>query len=191
MNKTDLILKNLFDRDPVVHLQVVYSSELSTLFSDPDFDHKIERFARAFGMIGEPAHDPLFKIFQTANTKERYRIAIVLGHMGDTSVINVVLEALRECPESMVRSAAAETFIIIPNSQAIDDLINALNDPSLGVRKSAAKALGRISDRRAIPALEAACKVRENVGNAFSEEYTVEYYARGAIRIINQWAKKD
>ena len=130
-------------------------------------------------------------MYQVADIKQKYRIAIVLGYMGEKSVEEVVLEALRESPEWWVRQAAAETFVVIPSNNVIDNLIEALNDQNLEVRKSAAKALGRIGDPRAIPALEAACKVRENRGNAYSESYTVEYYASGAIKIINQWAKKD
>jgi HEAT repeat protein len=129
-------------------------------------------------------------MYQAANDEQRYRIAVVLGHMGERNVIDTLLEALQKSSNWQVRLVAAETFVIIPDPNVIENLIDALNDQNGQVRISAAKALGRLGDPKAIPALEAACRLPENRGNAYSSEYTVEYFASGAIRIINQYTGK-
>src|SRR5215216_303451 len=53
---------------------------LLILFNDPDFDFCIHDFAVAFGRVGETSYNPLSKMYQVADTNQRYRIAIVLGH---------------------------------------------------------------------------------------------------------------
>ena len=163
---------------------------LLTIFQDPEYEYYLLEFARAFGRVGNPAHDPLFKMYQAADDEQRYRIAVVLGHMGEKTVIDTLLEALQKSSNWQVRSVAAETFVIIPDPNVIENLIDALNDQNRQVRISAAKALGRLGDPQAIPALEAACRLPENRGNAYSSEYTVEYFASGAIRMINQYTGK-
>ena len=164
---------------------------LLTLLKYSNFDFCIHSFARAFSRVGEPAYDLLFEMHQVDDLEQRYRTAIVLGHMGKRSVVDVILDALHNSPKWWIRLAAAETFIIMPSSDVIENLIYALDDPNTEVRTAAAKALGSFGDPQAIPALEAACKVPQNKGNAFSESYTVEYFASGAIRMINQRMRHD
>jgi HEAT repeat protein len=49
-----------------------------------------------------------------------------------------------------VRQAAAEALGQIGDTSAVEPLIAALRDASLGVRRAAADALGQIGDRRAL-----------------------------------------
>lgn len=67
--------------------------------------------------------------------------------------IKGVIEALGYEKDVQVRREAAYTLGKIGNSNAVEPLMKALNDPDNHVRRQAADALGNIGDKRAVEPL--------------------------------------
>jgi HEAT repeat protein/beta-lactamase regulating signal transducer with metallopeptidase domain len=87
------------------------------------------------------------------------RLAAVsaLGRLGDTTVINALINALASDTDDGVRKAAAWALGELENSRAVPALATALRrDRNIEVRRNAAWALGQIEDAGAVDALGAA-----------------------------------
>jgi HEAT repeat protein/beta-lactamase regulating signal transducer with metallopeptidase domain len=80
-----------------------------------------------------------------------------LGRLGDTTVVNALINALTNDTDDGVRKAAAWALGELENSTAVPALSTALRrDRNIEVRRNAAWALGQIEDAGAVDALGAA-----------------------------------
>jgi len=91
-------------------------------------------------------------LIEALNFQEDHNIrreaALALGQIGESSVVNPLINCLQD--HKLVREVAARSLGEIGDSNAIDPLIQLLNDQDWEVRGSAAKALGKIGDEKAI-----------------------------------------
>ncbi len=77
----------------------------------------------------------------------------VLGKIGDSRAVEPLIEALKD----IVREIAIESLRKI-GEPAVESLIKALKDKDTLIRSGAAKALGKIGDKRAVESLTEALK---------------------------------
>ena len=96
----------------------------------------------------------LLKLLAT-ETSEDVLSAILhaLGIIGSPVSAAPIMQMLRSFSSAKIRSEAAEALAHVHGSGVVDELINALRDPSPLARYSSAYSLGQQGDRRAIPAL--------------------------------------
>ena len=108
--------------------------------------------AAAIDLLGErgyvPAITPLSDFLGSADGGLAFKAAGALGKIGDAMAVPILLEALRG-DDLWVRAASTGALIKI-GSPAVDGLIEALGDDQPAVRRSAAKALGKIGDAAAV-----------------------------------------
>jgi len=123
--------------------------------NDPDFI--VQYWAvSALGDIGDNrAVDSLIPLLKNKDAGFRFRAAQALGQIGDKRAYEPLLAlALREDPELYPRAHAVEALGLLGDELAFEVLSRILegNDDSW-IRSTAAKGLGYLGDRRAVPAL--------------------------------------
>jgi HEAT repeat protein len=111
-----------------------------------------DEFARAqasfaLGMLGEPAVHPLLELLGHQDREVRMRAAWALGVIGEPA-LPALLE-LAEGGDEQLRVEAIRILGVIGEGRSLNQLFQALTDPSPSVAQRAAIALGRIGDPRA------------------------------------------
>ena len=148
-----------FDR--IVALGSTDMSVIAEVSSDPDADARQRWVAtRAMGKVGGPrAREALMSLLVDEMPAMRAAAAGALGDTRDPGVVAPLCEALGD-PAVIVRAAAAEALgklgspdAVGPLSAALDSRDSFYRGSSLWVRAHYATALGRIRDKRAVPAL--------------------------------------
>jgi hypothetical protein len=104
------------------------------------------------GIIGNPAVTPvLIEALHDPVPSVRLQAAKALGRAGDASAVPALLSALRTADEQL--SSQVFSSLVRLGNVAVPGLIDASNSNSAWMRWHAARALGDISDRRALPVL--------------------------------------
>ncbi len=105
----------------------------------------------------------LISCLHDESARVRYHAAYALAHLADSDAIPALAELLRNDPDADTRYRAAYALGCLRerasghSSDAVTPLIAALTDEKLHVRHSAASALGKLRDPRALDALRALC----------------------------------
>jgi HEAT repeat protein len=98
--------------------------------------------AIALSRIGKP----LLPLLEKEIVKEPFGVLQIIGNMGDPGVLPIIYQAMKnENPK--VREKAIESLPSLTSIGAVEvlpHLLNAIRDPSLGVRKAAMNAIGSI-----------------------------------------------
>lgn len=107
---------------------------------------------RVFGKIGEPAVEPLIDSLESRD-KEVTKLTIrILGDIKDNRSVRP-LTALLVRDDYNIRSHCCESLGKLADTTAFNDVSLRMKDSVEVVRKSAAVALGKMKDERAIPHL--------------------------------------
>ncbi|HID07861.1 MAG TPA: HEAT repeat domain-containing protein [Armatimonadetes bacterium] len=125
----------------------------------------------ALGELGSKRAQPiLLDLLRNSPNIEIQRCAAeALGKVGDRKAVPALIEGL-ESASYEVRKASSEALVRI-GADAVSGLTRALKHPLQSVRNTAARALGRLQDRRAVKGLIKALKdenvqVRQSVAQA-------------------------
>jgi HEAT repeat protein len=124
-----------------------------------------EARAEAIKYLGEERYAPavpyLAQLVEESDPGTRYLAAQALGKIGDEAeaAVSSLLIGLR-ADDMYLRMAITGALIKIGNP-AVPGLVKALFDKNKAVRRAAAKALGKIGNKRAIKPLEVAVKDRD------------------------------
>jgi HEAT repeat protein len=103
-------------------------------------------------MFGSAAVGALSSVLRGGSHERRVAAANALGEMGDPSVLQPLIAALKD-PEAMVRAAAANGLARVGDPQSSLPLAPLLRDSARNVRVAAVNALGQIGDRNALDPL--------------------------------------
>jgi HEAT repeat protein len=155
----DYLIKLLGDPDPNMRIQAAHLlgenrdpraiGPLAELLADNDASVRV-RAVEALGRIGPAAVEHLVKALGDPDTRVRQLTTKVLGQIGEARVVAPLLDALRD-PRLSSQAAFALTKM---GATAVEALVAALRDRDPNVRWHAARILGHIGDRRALPELE-------------------------------------
>ncbi len=152
-----------------------------------EWSHVREAAAKALGEIGDPrAVEPLTAALKDKDINVRRVAAKALGDIGDARAVEPLIATLKD-EDGQVRKAVASALkklgwkpeggeaeawywtiqcnwekAIALGSLAVEPLIAALKDGKRAVRKSAAEALGKVGDARAVEPLIAAFQKDNN-----------------------------
>ncbi|MHB9023159.1 MAG: HEAT repeat domain-containing protein [Armatimonadota bacterium] len=129
-------------------------------------------FIKAFGLLRAPeAFDAVLAVLSEDNRLQRAAAAHALGLYKDTRAVTPLIAALQDnaspwpnrtayyrstdelVPAPTVRQEAAWALGEIGDGQAVEPLLALLGTGTLQERTAAAEALGKLKDRRAVPAL--------------------------------------
>lgn len=126
---------------------------------------------------GESTAPFVVKALEDPNHLVRARAAQVLGKIGDTASIALLINRLEDQREDRdVRARAAEALGQLKATEAVEPLVDAMGDMFWHLRHHAIIALGRIGDRRAEGALQRAA------------EYDPDFQNRqDALQILHDW----
>lgn len=108
--------------------------------------------------LGPEAVPVLVENFETIDGGARLHVVRALGEIGDERAVPLLLELMRDrAPDSyfMLPSLAARALGQIGGEAAMLGLLGHLEDDNHGVRRMAAKVLGRFRDDRAVDGLGA------------------------------------
>lgn len=118
-----------------------------------DENSLIRRLASSgLGRIGEPAVEPLIKTLEDEDENVRYGAVDALGRIGDPRAVEPLIKTLGDKEVGRAAWSALSKM----GRPAVKPLIKALKDEDPRVREGAARALGELSDPRAIEPLEKA-----------------------------------
>ena len=107
---------------------------------------------RVFGKIGEPGVIPVIGRLESEE-KDEVKLAIrILGEIKDNRAVGPLTELL-DREDYNIRSHVCESLGKIADTTAFDDVSLRMDDSVEVVRKSAAVALGRMKNARAVPYL--------------------------------------
>ena len=160
---------------------------LDELQSSDEFDRAQASFA--LGMLGEPAVQPLIALLRSGERDVRMRAALALGVIGQAALPALI--DLADGQDAQLRVEAIRVLGVIGEARALNQLFQALTDPSPSVAQRAAIALGRIGDPRAFHPLLTATRhpsadVRYAVCNALAL-----LHAEEAVPMLEQLARED
>jgi len=116
--------------------------------------------ADALTNMGKPAIQHLFPLLKSENSDIRQRAAYILGSIREPIAIDPLICALED-PAYLVRAEAGRALSKI-GASAVEPLIAVLQNNNSHGRGSAAAALGRIKDERAVGPLVTALKDRDS-----------------------------
>lgn len=104
--------------------------------------------AEALGSIGDKrAVDPLIKALNAPNEILKKNAIVSLGKIADNCAFESLLALLED---GTVRKEAVEALGLLGNKDAIDPIIEILQDPDENIRVAVAGALGQFSDKMAV-----------------------------------------
>jgi HEAT repeat protein len=124
----------------------------------------------ALGNIGKPALEPLLIAIKDEDSDVRRRAASLLGKLSDPRAYEALRAALKDEIVDVRRSAAEN--LIINKKLSFEQLIGFCKDTDWRVRQSAAYALGKLGEPRAVDPLIAFLK---------DEDWRVRHSAAGAL----------
>jgi bilin biosynthesis protein len=128
--------------------------------------------AWALAFIGSEAADQLYRALDTASLDVRCAVIGALGHVAqeqsDDKACHLLVSALTDS-EPLIRTEAAAALGQASYLPAVPNLILAIRDPDLDVRKAAINSLGKIGDRSALQALQALLDDEQNVVRVLSK----------------------
>ena len=90
---------------------------------------------------------------ETVRKSALSRLSYDERYKGDKRVVDAFIKALQTDPSPWVREEAARALCILNDPRVVPALIEALNEENFYIRIYAARALGRIGDRRAVEPL--------------------------------------
>jgi HEAT repeat protein len=135
---------------------------LSALTKSADADRRL----RAISTVGRKkfsmATDELRKALTDPSPKIRREAAIALARLGGDEAADALLAHVIEHPE-LLDDDVVEALGRLPTEKTEEVLIGLLRDPRSILRRSAAKTLGRIESRAAVPHLVQAAREQEDV----------------------------
>ncbi|MBU1868710.1 HEAT repeat domain-containing protein [Patescibacteria group bacterium] len=179
------LLPALKDEDTFVResaletLKSLVSSEDTLIIPDlintvvNDRDGQVSRAAaEVLIKIGPPAVADLITAYSSANKNARVHLAYALGEIGSPEAIPVLTKTLSSDHKTDAINAAFAIYKLGDKDNMYNFIVNILQDENEydGARESAAIVLGKMGDKRAVPALE----------NALQDE---ELFVRGAAAI--------
>ncbi len=130
------------------------SYHLATYFSRGRWYGATSNDRHPLMLIGALAVEPLIKILESKNNRERSaRAAVALGEIGDKRATEALGKALERQNPAIIISRAAEALGKLGDARAVEPLLKLLN---LGAESNvypAAKALGELGDPRAVEPL--------------------------------------
>ena len=110
--------------------------------------------------MGPPAFEHIKKAVECCTAPaERARLIDVVGKLGDTRGVALLLTLLKDADQE-IRIRAAKSLGQIPDRRSSVALVRALGDDSWEVRAQAAKSLGRIGDEDTLAPLSACLEDR-------------------------------
>ncbi|HET6516134.1 MAG TPA: HEAT repeat domain-containing protein [Thermodesulfovibrionales bacterium] len=112
-----------------------------------------------FVHLGKKATTFLMSAFETPNRDVRKFIIDILGEIRDRDALPLLLESLHD-EDDNVRASAVEYLGNLAEPAVVDGLIGILRSGDVWTAFPAADALGRIGDRRAVPALIEALSIK-------------------------------
>jgi len=140
----------------------------------------------ALGRLGDPSAIPLLKK-ALGDPVNRWRAIRSLGLLRDHSSVPWFIEYLRST-DPMTREFAADALGDIGDQAATLPLIEALDDPKIGVRLSAAGALAKLRDPRALEPVRLAHRSARCVSRWYMGKALVRL--EGDADINSEWPKK-
>lgn len=120
--------------------------------------------------------EPLINALHDDVADVRVRVVESLGNFKDERVVTALLDTLQSDADAEVRAYAAQSLARLPDAQAVEPLIAALDDDESLVRAAVAGALGAIHDPRAVGPLVSLLS-----GDA---DHDVRYYAAKSLSAI-------
>jgi HEAT repeat protein len=105
--------------------------------------------------MGKPAVKPLLTILGQGPARQKQVAAQVLGEIGDPKAVKPLLAYSR-------KDETGKAALVVIGRPAVPALIQALGDPVIPIRATAAEVLGEIGDRRATKGLREALRDPEN-----------------------------
>lgn len=129
---------------------------------------------KSLSAIGEPAIKPLMKMLDSEKAVVRSNAARTLGLMKEKRASEQLIHMLTCDPEYGTRSCASEAIGKIGCAEALDALIQRLNDEEAVVRRESAKSLGKIKEKKAVEPVirllkDSSYKVRADAATALEE----------------------
>ncbi len=111
----------------------------------------------ALTRIGGRATQALIEAFKTTDENRRKFIIDILGEVGDTACLPLMLKALDD-PDENVQASAVEHLGLMGDTSVVKRLVEILESGNLWLAFPAAEALGKISDSSAVEPLVSALK---------------------------------
>ena len=136
--------------DSLVHVLIGIYLQKSCVFLTPEIAGVMKKLPEAA--------EALITLVQSSNDKDRFWAIQGIREMGSEKAIGVLVQVLRENKDRTFRTEASEALGSIGSEQAVQALVEALDDQSESVRSNATYALGSIGSEKAVPALIAAMK---------------------------------
>jgi len=136
-----------------------YIGGLFTLLSLEDDAGARNSAIETLTKLGKAATPHLMKAFETSNRDVRKFIIDIIGVIKDRASLPLLLASLKD-EDDNVRASAVEYLGDLAEPAIVDELVKILREGEVWTAFPAADALGRIGDRRAVPALIEALSVR-------------------------------
>jgi HEAT repeat protein len=143
----------------------------------------------ALGMLGEPAVDPLIALLSHADREVRMRAAWALGVIGQPA-LQALLE-LAESGDEQLRIEAIRILGVIGEGRSLNQLFQALTDPSPHIAQRAAIALGKIGDPRAFHPLLTATRHPSSDVRYAACSALAHLQVRDAVPILQELVRSD
>jgi HEAT repeat protein len=142
-----------------------------------------EELVPTIAEIGQPAVKPLIAILGSGPARQRQVAAQVLGAIGDPAAVKPLLAYSR-------KDATGEAALVAIGKPAVPGLVQALDDPAIPIRATAAQALGEIGDGRATEGLREALRDPENpVWHAASDALVLLH--RKNVKTLLPWLESE
>ena len=98
-------------------------------------------------------HEKFRKLLFDGNTEKQRISALSLGMIGDSTVVQPLIEAINH-PEEEIRRSSIISLARIGDERAIEPIAVALNDESKAVRKSAINSLVILQRQECVPKIK-------------------------------------
>ncbi len=122
--------------------------------------------AKLIAYLGKIRAVPAVEFLMKPHPLYRAETIEALVAIGSPEVVKACSQALEHGGPKAVRARAASVLGRLAVSEGLEALMTGLKDTSVAVRRLAARGLGRIGDKRAVPALVAALNAEKRAINA-------------------------
>lgn len=143
-------------------------ADLLEELTDPDDATREEAAQALVGQADASAMDALLEALEDEYWSVRMYVGHALARMGSPRVLEALIPMLGD-PIKECRDGAVEDFVTMGGA-SVERLITALRDERWRVREGAARALGRLRDRRAVDGLIAALRDRDGTVKTVAAE---------------------